>query len=261
MFFKKNKIKDQELENAFQKLKEKYIIFSEKYGKNNFNLDKLYDRFHNSLTENIDFKIFITAEILAFQDKKKQIEEELILKNKKKEKSKIQEIYDRYNQKIQKYKRLKIANNANEEIERLYGCFVDIYNKYFNILTKINRATFNSNLKKNFIELEGSFYSFCIKKVNSLPTIFEDYKILIKRYSNDLDNMEKAGYEVLKKSYNFLSYLRSYIDILKIEKNNFKNITFDFNDTKIEYTEILDIFLKEIEDILIDFRLKNFDYS
>lgn len=183
---------------------------------NIFDVELFNGRYLKALQEKIDITIFIKAEISVLEDLKKRAEELKHEKIKKEEineatfMSKVDEMLEKFSDAIEKYPAVSIHENSNDEIDRLYGGFIELYGCFIvvkSVLLGLKDYSVETSLK----DLDNKMQSFVYSGVGGKPPqIFVDY------YNDLITHKESARAEqyILKEAGFFLHNFVSKFEVM-----------------------------------------------
>jgi hypothetical protein len=198
--FKKQKgIKSEDIDEAIQKLKNKYREYSEEYGTKIFNLRSFEERYRNALASKINLNTFLSAEIEVFRELEKKVRTQDVERDKKPG-STYSDLADKLVEdnldKVKGYRYIDFHPDAEEETKYLLGAITEFY---YEIWGKVNEMIRALGLKGNDdvrLKLENDFTFFAIPVRGSYSRAVEDYVLALSR-KNQADN-EKAAVNFMK---------------------------------------------------------------
>jgi hypothetical protein len=198
-FRKQKGIKSQDIDEAIQKLKNKYREYSEEYGGKIFNLQSFEERYRNALSTKIDLNTFLSAEIEVFRELEKKVQKS---ENEGNTNSiptygdLADKLIEDNLDKVKGYRYIDFHPDAEEETKYLLGAITEFY---YEIWGKINELIRTLGLKGNDdvrLKLENDFTFFAIPVRGSYSRAVEDYVLALSR-KNPADS-EKAAVNFMK---------------------------------------------------------------
>lgn len=198
--FKRQKTgKNLDIDEAIQKLKNKYREYLEEYGTKIFNLQSFEERYRNALANKIDLNTFLLAEIEVFKELKKKVEKpdtEEIKDTSPTYSELADKIIEDNMDKIKGYRFIDFHPDAEEETKHLLGAITEFY---YEVWGKINEMIRTLGLKGTDdvrLKLENDFTFFAIPVRGSYSRAVEDYVLALSR-KNPVDN-EKAAINFMR---------------------------------------------------------------
>ena len=254
------RINSDEIERAAEKIRTKYTDLIVSYMLNPRIKNGFEERYSEIKKYGFDPVRFLTDEIKALKEIE-QIEKEKINKAAKsinielEKKENIEEvkkdfadkIIEQLNKKIEKYPAFFIHQNANKEIEKLFGALIDFDMNMW--------KTYEEIAKKYRINKYDLAYTRLEKMLNNFTRIYsEEVTVRLLQYKNmlnspfsktsNIDKEEKLCLlecaVLIKMLIETINGLIAYPDILQIEKEKLQNLI-DYLDTMAEDFRLKDL--------------------
>ena len=256
---KANPNEEVSIETLREDIANKYRVYGEVYNPQIFDINKFHKRYNEALRNaNIDIKIFLLTEIEAldvfvkrFEEKRKKEEAE------KKQGSAMASLYGEYRERIKKYTRVELHQNAAEEIERLYGCMLSFSEKHLKSLLKIYSHLTKPYEQDMFRKLEVYFNDLLPGTMRKHPKDFQHYidKISYLKQA-DKDEVERIGQEILRRVFFFLRELIKVMNFFKADADiKFQTLNFVLHGKAGKYADYEIALMNDVDQILKDFRL------
>lgn len=246
------KLSEKEIFSIIEKLRHQYDEYAEKYGKKYFNRDAFERRYLQALKDRVNLQVFVFAEVMAFEDMKKNIEqkqEEARIRREKPFTQKVERLIQAMEDRYKRYPRLFGYTDISDEAQYLSGAIEEFYNNYWLKLNKIIEKN-NINQLKQYDSITEKFRSFVSLSKASLPYEIEMYVLNIEKYG-----IERANMLFLKKSAMFLREIKLFLDSIEIEEDE----TMEFLDYgELKRRDVLEIIKQKLAQIIADFRFKEF---
>lgn len=268
------KLSSDEIKLVVGKIRSKYNDLINELKKPESLLNAFEERYITALRTMKDISVFLLAEIEAVNEifeleKKKR--EEFDEKNKmKKGKSFADKVFEENSKKIQKYPRVNLGPNSDEEIERLVGAvrkFI-IYN--WPVLTYIYKNDRTTQYKYIFDNL----FDRLIAKIgyNGEVPIARSYLLTLQRFSTDTKKIENEYYMIIKEIAfllnETLTYLKKVIREDEIPEAVSKLYLYDSasrewydNYKNLSHKGCIEKLHNELYEIILDFRIKDIKRS
>jgi hypothetical protein len=253
---KKKKLTDSEIREAVEKIREEYSEYMTRFGKPRDALDAFEDRYIDALRVRMDLALFLHAEHNVAEQLMTQ-EHERIEKDKQKQqalsKEKVEKlsatdkIIEEQTQRIGKYPKLFINNDASNEVSRLFGALGAIDREFWADLEKYLRKTYASLYSNPRGRIEEKILQLCRPGTDNIPSRLIRYAHLFSRFPRDYLEIEKEEKRSILDSAFFLFDL---LDVLKEVKSG----------ELLSVSEIMAVEKMEayVNGIIQDFRLKEF---
>jgi hypothetical protein len=198
--FKKQKIgKITDLDEAIQRLKNQYRVYSEEYGTKIFNLQSFEERYRNALANKIDLSTFLLAEIDVITELKIKVEKpgtEEIKDTIPTFGDLADKIIEDNRDRIKGYRFIDFHPDAEEETKHLLGAVTEFYYEVWGKINELIRALGLKGSDDVRMKLENDFTFFAIPVRGSYSRAVEDYVLALSR-KNPADN-EKAAVNFMR---------------------------------------------------------------
>ncbi len=253
---KKKRLTDAEIREAVEKIRKRYADYMVMYQKPRNALDAFEERYLSVLRARMELSLFLHAEknvieqlIQKEEDRRRKDEEEA--EKKKQSRAQQQSVADRvmekHRQQIEKYPRIKIHDDAAEEIERLFGALGALEREYWNDLERLIRKTFPNALVSPRQRVEEQMLRLCGAGFSDVPPRLSRYRSLFDWFPRNYREIEKEGNKCILESAFFLHDL---LDVgTKIAKSE------ELNAEELARVEKM---LEYVHTVIDDFRLKDF---
>lgn len=219
-------------------------------------LDSFEDRYIETLKARMDLSLFLHAEQNVVEQLIAKEEERIETEKRKKEaenreeidkRSATDRIIEELKQRIGKYPKLFINNDASDEVSRLFGALAVIDREFWTDLERYLRKTYASIHLNPRGRIEEKIIQLCRPGVDEIPPRLTRYENLFNRFPRNYLEIEKEEKRSILDSAFFLFDLQ---DVLKEVRGA---------DT-MKVSEIANVEKMEIyvNDIIQDFRLKEF---
>lgn len=255
---------NKEIELRIKRLRDRYKEFSERYGKNRFNLEKFEERFQEALKSRYNLEIFVSAEEEALNQLYHEVINPKIEKEKDKYESsflkKVDKILEDYDERIKSYPYIDFHPDANEELKYLYGAIRQFYYNIFPLLEIIfGSRELGTNIIKDFSLFYGFIDYFGREVQNGYSRRIEDHIIKLKHYSSN--EVEQDYRNIMIETAQYFNKL--HIFLTKYKKNIYSEKELKvpielFGKDKMSYLEIIDFVIDWIDDLFYNFRIKSF---
>ncbi len=174
--------KNNEISEKIEQIRKMYATYSSQYkGNNTFDVELFNGRYLKALQERTDISTFIKAEVSVLEDlraraevwyaekmKNQQVNEETFM-------SKVDAMLEKFSDAISKYPSVSIHANSNDEIDRLYGGFIELNACYRSIretLMELKDYVVETMLK----DIDNKMNAFAVSNiVGTPPSIYSDY--------------------------------------------------------------------------------------
>ena len=247
---------DSETREAVEKIRGEYSEYMTRFGKPRDALDAFEDRYIDSLRVRMDLALFLHAErnvvdqLIAQEDErleKERQKQQAQSKEKVEKLSATDKIIEELKQRIGKYPKLFINNDASNEVSRLFGALGVIDREFWTDLEKYLRKTYVSLYSNPRGRIEEKILQLCRPGVDNIPPRLIRYTHLFDRFPRDYLEIEKEEKRSILDSAFFLFDLQ---DVLKKVKSG----------EMLSVSEIMAVEKMEVyvDDIIQDFRLKEF---
>jgi hypothetical protein len=253
---KRKRLSDEEIRKAVEKIRQRYADYMVRYQKPRNALNDFEERYISVLRVRMDLALFLHAEKEAVEqliDKEEQrIKSEAESVEKKNlEHKKEQDFADRViaenMNRIQKYPRLSVHDEASEEVERLFGTLATIDKDFWPVLEVLIRKTYVSILISPRQRLEERLLALCGTGRTELPPRLSRYRSLFDWFPRNYLEIDKESKKCILDGAFFL---HDFHDTLKeIRASEGLSVAERVSVEKmIEYVHI----------VIQDFRLKDF---
>ena len=244
------KLKKAKLEEAFDELRAQYenLIFENAL---NPTLLRAYDeRVNHAVKFGRDPEKFLQEELQAFDDL------EAKARNKENAESKLIEIrrrqlagetfadqvIDEYRQRIEHYPKIRIHQNADLEVAKLYGAMYVLDRKYWGVLEAYLRQAFPRAGQIDRMSIEQRFWRFVATRKGRLPEALEAYRRSLAIPSTSNKERTREAQEAVK---SVAFYLHDLLDVCEKASH------------QAQHTAGIADALEFIQNILSNFRLND----
>jgi hypothetical protein len=263
-----------ELKIAVSKIKSKYEKLIIEFKKSRVLIDNFEDRYRSALKNRMDLSVFLLAEIEAIEElyNKEKLKKEAALAEKpavnEEKQSLADKIFEENRQKIQKYSKIDLGTESDEELERLLGAIRDFLNNYFpaiNMIYKERRHTAEGEKLNEYYHKLLTQYDF----KGEVP-ITRQYSAALSRLPRDFKKIDFEHRFVMQETAFFLNDILDLLEII-IKRNSVpmpetllkpqkKDVSPQFYElfNGIRYDESVKLNYDFLNSILIDFRFKGF---
>lgn len=274
-----SKLNEKEINLTLEKIRKEHLDGLEKYKMGMYNLEAFNDRYRDALSNRHDLSIFLMDEVKALDEIRnailkrkeinKKIEERKEYESAHSFSNKVDSIIEEFRHSISKYPRETLHENADYEIEHLYGAFKELYSCFsvvkFFVLYKGTDYSIETLLKDIDNRFQPFVYSLAIDKC---PHVYSDYIFTL----NVGEMSSRSEQYILKEGGLFLHFfidslesVKDYVlknntssnavlpDFLKRESERVYNF---FSDKSVDY--IYNATIEYAKDAIVDFRLKSF---
>lgn len=267
------KLSKKEVELVVDKIKDKYKKIIVDFKKPETILEAFSTRYITALKAHLDISMFLLAEIEAVDEiykneEKKQVEQKN-RKNLKKGQSVADRIFEENLQRIKKYPRIRLTDEGDEDVEYLCGAIREFIIIHWPVITHIFQENRQSRAALKVNEYHHALISLYDTK-GAVP--------IARHYVTALGlrpvNFKKADFEyrrILQETGFLLN------DIMKLFKGVSRENSLPWPDRKVIFQNVrlirpevkklfsgktygfcFDLVYTKLEDILADFRLKDF---
>ncbi len=198
-----------EIDLLLSKIRAKFDAYGTEFGERFFNKEAFNQRLIAALKTKTDLPTFAYAEVMALEDKKKQIEDrnyEIQVKTDKTFTKKIEKMFEEMADRIRKYPELYEDKNFPFEARHLCGALLEFYRRDW--LTICNLID-SHNLKdlKLYDAATQELQRFAATVKGRLPYEAENFLLNIRRHGEEkaLVMFLKAGAKILGKCLVFVS--------------------------------------------------------
>lgn len=198
-----------EIDKLLAKIRAKFDEYGAEFGERFFNKEAFNQRLIVALKSKIDLPTFAYAEVMALEDKKKQIEDrnyEIKVKTDRTFTKKIEKMFEEMGDRIRKYPELYEDQNFPFEARHLCGALQEFYRRDW--LTICNLID-NHNLKdlKLYDAMTQDLQRFASAAKGRLPYEAENFLLNIRRHGEEkaLIMFLKEGALVLGRCLTFMS--------------------------------------------------------
>ena len=251
--FKKSHNSNRDIDRAVEKLKNLYRKYAGLYSPRIFSLEGFEKRYRSALENKTNLNAFLHAEILAFEELKRRVEQKIEAKtaSRDSEEPTYSEIADRIIEenlsRVRKYQGIDFHPDAEEEAKLLLGAVTDFYNSAWGDTVKLLRSLGIGTMDDFIQKLESDFSYYVVPLRGQYSRAVDDYLLVLSR-KKPKDN-EKAA-------VNFMKYGGILLN------NCIKLITdgMNFMQGKKEYAgpyQELDRYRGKLERMVEDFRLSD----
>ncbi len=199
--------KSSEISEKIEQIRKMYATYASQYkGNNTFDVELFNGRYLKALQEKIDISTFVKAELSVMEDlvkraevwyaekmKNQQVNEETFM-------SKVDAMLEKFSDAITKYPAVSIHDNSVDEIDRLYGAFIELnacYRSIRSVLIELKDYSVETMLKDIDTKIQG----FAISNIaGNPPAIYIDYY----RDLNQKQEASRSEQFVLKEAGFFL---------------------------------------------------------
>ena len=200
--FKKSNSSDRDIDRAVQKLKGLYSKYAVMYSERLFNLKGFEARYRNALEKKVNLNSFLHAEILAFEELKRRVEQKI--EEKKAPQSPPEptysEVADRIIEenldRIRKYPPIDFHPDAEEETNLLLGAVTDLYYTVWSDSVKLLKHLGIAEMGDFIEKLENDFSYFVVPTRGQYSRAVNDYLLVLSR-KQPRDN-EKAAVNFIR---------------------------------------------------------------
>ena len=199
---KKQRLSNDEIDIAIEKIRTTYQENAETYGENYFNVDKFNERYFSALRERIPIEMFIMAERQAIDDVIKKIEqdkERQRILSEGKVMQKVDQIIDEHRQRIAHYPEVDFHPDADEELRHLYGALQQFYWDYWTHVRPLFPPMKDYIALKVINKFTDELHSFVMSMHDKLPYRFDQFAIACNR-KNSSAAIEIAHRELIKET-------------------------------------------------------------
>ena len=172
-----DKLTTKEIEKIIEKLRSQYEENLKLYGPYYFNLKGFNDRYLQALKARIDLQTFIAAEVTAFQDMKKIVDDKIREHKIKTEKTftkKVEKMIDEMSEKTRKHPALFEGSDLPEEVQRLCGGLNAFHDREWLLLERLIGKNDIKNTRAH-AELSGRFQKYFIHSKGGLSYMAEKF--------------------------------------------------------------------------------------
>ena len=255
--FLKKKTSHEDIRRLKETVEKRYAYHAEHYGEQTFNIESFHKRYHKALRRgDKQIKIFLHAELEAI---------DLFLTKKQKhppaasspEPSATLDVYRAYEKVLEKYPRLKLHQNAFNEIERLYGALMEFYAAHKTALNKIRSKLLSARAQNLYYPAEALMHELLPIFTNRKPKAFLHYVKEVELHPNDEDRIERAGQTLLKKTFHMIDALKQCLNhfLENPTRYNLSTQTFLMQGSPVPFPEYQSLLRKHLNQLLKDFRL------
>jgi hypothetical protein len=251
--FKRTYDSHKDIDRAIEKLKNLYGKYADQYSPRIFNLDGFENRYRDALKNKVNLNAFLHAEILAFEELKRRVEQKVAMKNKPEAPAEPSygEIADRIIEqnlaRVRKYSRIDFHPDAEEEATFLLGAVTDFYYSVWGSTVKLLKPLGIGGMDDFIQKLENDFSYYVVPLRGQYSRAVDDYLIVLSR-KQPKDN-EKAAVNFIKYGGILLNNCRKlFVDGLNFMRG------------KKEYAghyQEMDGYRSQIDRLIEDFRLSD----
>lgn len=200
--FKKSNSSGREIDRAVEKLKNLYRKYAEQYSARLFNLKGFEERYRSALQAKVNLNSFLHAEILAFEELKRRVEQKVKEKKASQHPSEhsYSEIADRIIEenldRVRKYTSVDFHPDAEEETKLLLGAVTEFYYSVWSISVKLLKHLGISEMGDFIEKLESDFSYYVVPIRGQYSRAVDDYLLVLSR-KQPKDN-EKAAVNFIR---------------------------------------------------------------
>lgn len=267
------KLTETEIIQILEKIRTKYNKLINEFNKPQSIIKSFEERYLDALKRRMDISVFLLAEIEAVEElnnrefeKKMNAKEDELMK-KEKPQTFADKVFKENRKKILKYPRLKLNEDADEEVERLIGALRHFLINYWPAITYIYKNNFHSHLKTKFGEYSHKLLTQYDYKGN--VHVAEHYIHSLKMIPRDNKKIDYEHRFLLKETAFLINEIfHNLIDALKNEnipspteklqvigmaaddwfKRNFKGLT-----NRDSFEKVCNY----LKNVILDFRIKD----
>jgi len=249
----KKKLKQSEIDEAIEKIRQKYDEFVTRFGKPAALKTGFEERYLYALRMRMDLARFIQAEVDAVMElEARELREIKKLKEKKQaslmeareKKDTAQKVIEENLRRIQHYPEFDFEHEASQELKKLIGAMHWFEKAYWIPLDALFRTSGSSRQANSRVALEMRWRDFCSPGREGVPLRLAKYKSLLGRFPRDISAVEWEERQLLFEAATFLGLLRDFLNEAAGEDR------FDITEReKIREGQTI------LEGILVDFRL------
>ena len=254
------KISSEEAEKAVEKIRKKYNDLIVTYMLNPRLKDGFEERYYEIKKYGVDPVRFLNDEIKSIKEIEQQEKEKinqaaknLIIKPDKKEngepekKDFADKILEEIFKKIEKYPTFSIHQNANKEIEKLFGALIDFDKNKWKIYEEIAKKYRLNKYDLSYVKLEKMLNNFIRVYSGDVTVRLVQYKNLLNSPFSKIINIDKeeklcileCAY-LIKMLIDTVNTLFSFPDILKDEKEKLQSLK-TYLDTMVDDFRLKDL--------------------
>lgn len=199
--FSGKEMTDAEIKAVLGKLRDQYIKSAEDHGASLFNLESLNQRYVDALRKRVDIKIFLAAEVQAYNELVHRIAEKASEAvraaeeaQKREEESfsrKADELLGKFEKMIEKYPPTDMGPHASNEISRLYGGLKELAG-CISLVRSIFAGSGDYSLEMAARSLDAVYIQHTTEYGDRYPDPFQDYLlVLLRPNENEVKKMEQ----------------------------------------------------------------------
>jgi len=269
-----------ELKKAVNKLKIRYEEFCTKFKKSRTLIDAFEDRYINALRSKTNMAVFIMAEIEAIEELfknetvKQKNANELIETPPVKKTTVADRIYQQNRDRYLRYQPFPLPKDADDELEHLLGAVRSFLKDYWPVLELIVRENHHSAYKITFdhyyneliskydfkgdMPIARHFFQVCSRNPKDFKQIDVEHQNILKETAFLINNISATLSEITTNNVFRMPEKKIPLDTFKYSETN-KSLIDNFNG--LNYTQSFDKISNYINDIIIDFRIRDLKKS
>lgn len=265
------KLTNTEINQIIEKIRKRYNSLIKDFHKPKSLISSFEERYFKTLKESKDLSVFLLAEIEAVEELYKTEEEKREIEKQKKlnknDESFADKVYESNRKKIEKYPKIDLSFDADEELERFIGAIRCFLINYWPAITNVFKNDLNSTLKSLFGEFH---YQLQIKyDYKNDPPITRNYRDILKIIPINQKKLDFEYYYILKETAFLLNEisdaLKSILKENRVPNADLKLSISDLNQKEWHNKYFKDLTNKEciekvynyLADVIIDFRIKD----
>jgi hypothetical protein len=252
---KRKRLTDAEIRSTVEKIRERYGDYMVTYQKDRSALDSFEDRYISVLRARMSLELFLHAEMTAVEEIIQKEEERVraeaekkrtVVRNRVERQSIADRVMEENRQRILKYPRLAIHEDASEEVERLFGALGTIEREFWSDLQRLMRSHYTSLILSPRARIEEQLQKLCGPGA-SIPPRLGRYQSMFSWFPRKFTEIEKEAKKCMLEAAFFLHDLSDTLkDIASaddLSESNRRKVA-----TMWDY----------VHNVLNDFRLKEF---
>ena len=211
--FSGKEMTDIEIKAILGKLREEYIRSAETHGASLFNVEALNQRYLEALRKRVDIKVFLAAEVQAYNEivhriaeKESEVVRAAEAEQKREEESfsrKADDILDKFEKMIEKYPSIEMSPHSSNEINHLYGGLKELAGCVA-IVRSLFTGTGDYSLEMAAKALDELFTRHTTEIGDRFHDLFQDYILAFLR-PNSESEAKKMEQNTLKECGFFLN--------------------------------------------------------
>lgn len=243
----KGRLKTSEINRVLDKIRNHYDEYSEKYGTFLFNRKAFEDRFLNALRMKTDLQAFAFAEVTAFEDLKKKLNQKTEENRIRKElpfTQKIEKMLEDFRKNTEKYPALHTKSSLAGENQRICGAFAEFYDRFWLQLFGLLGQDLTRE-RKTHDRISMELQKYFLTQKNRLPSRVESFELALKR-----DGFDQSHLNFMREAAMLAGQIRLYIRGLRDRQADLRVQSEDQPDASVLLPPASDY----IEQIISDFR-------